>query len=325
LVVEMTAGYETMDLNDDEDDLLLSSFGLGTSLSSLGMSAPPPSVFGSPSSKPNRRPASLQVLSPRARAANASKTSPQPLPTSQGSLRDKGKGRARPADIIELSDSDDEGDIIASTIKKSLAVSKPKRTITLPNDINQPLSPGPLGDAAESNVVVTVAGAKVISRNLPAAPTPTVPGNTEGTPQGETPVPGPSRFNQLDRLIASVLEIVPDVDPDHVMALFTATHPGGEPEQAARLLETILHHLLENGNYPKKQVEGKRKRQEEPGASLPGPSALKKRKTETVIKINVASTDRPHFFAREYYEHSMVCRSSFNQQCPHLALSTGFA
>lgn len=62
----------------------------------------------------------------------------------------------------------------------------------------------------------------------------------------------------LSLYTARVLEIVPDVEPDHLLALVTKFAPSLEDG----VVEHVLHALFEDGNYPKVDKKGKGKRKE---------------------------------------------------------------
>ncbi|TFY56114.1 hypothetical protein EVJ58_g7836 [Rhodofomes roseus] len=67
---------------------------------------------------------------------------------------------------------------------------------------------------------------------------------------------GPAR---LDAYVAQVLEIVPDVLPEHVRMLVEQN----EPTYEGQVVERILHSLFELPNYPKADPQGKGKRKRE--------------------------------------------------------------
>jgi E3 ubiquitin-protein ligase RNF216 len=62
----------------------------------------------------------------------------------------------------------------------------------------------------------------------------------------------------ISQHVASVLEIVPDVDPDHVSNLINTYLP-----ERPDVVEHVLHILLEDPMYPKADRKGKRKRSED--------------------------------------------------------------
>src|SRR5258706_8162277 len=75
------------------------------------------------------------------------------------------------------------------------------------------------------------------------------------------PEPDPEPIYTLTFALAKVLEIVPDVQPDHITALIHSYLDGdGEPMSPNLLVEQILHVLLENPDYPKVEKKGKKRR-----------------------------------------------------------------
>ncbi|KAJ6490170.1 hypothetical protein DFH09DRAFT_1208883 [Mycena vulgaris] len=68
----------------------------------------------------------------------------------------------------------------------------------------------------------------------------------------------PSHLPDLSDYVAQVLEIIPDVDPEHALSLVKHHYP----ESRDRVVELVLHALFENPAYPKLDKKGKRKRVE---------------------------------------------------------------
>ncbi|KAI0713080.1 hypothetical protein C8T65DRAFT_739128 [Cerioporus squamosus] len=64
----------------------------------------------------------------------------------------------------------------------------------------------------------------------------------------------------FDAYVAQVLEIIPDVLSAHVFSLIEQHYPNAK----AQVVETVLHVLFENPDYPKADAKGKRKRDEPP-------------------------------------------------------------
>ena len=62
----------------------------------------------------------------------------------------------------------------------------------------------------------------------------------------------------FDAYVAQVLEIIPDVLPAHVFSLLEQYYPNSKD----KVVETVLHVLFENPDYPKADTKGKRKRDE---------------------------------------------------------------
>ncbi|KAG6837047.1 hypothetical protein H0H93_015618 [Arthromyces matolae] len=87
---------------------------------------------------------------------------------------------------------------------------------------------------------------------------------------------------------ARVLEIIPDVEPDYLLAM-VAKHFIDHPENnTATVTELILHALFENDKYPKvnRLGKGKRKHTEHDEDALQGSSSKKP-------KVDYANKDRP--------------------------------
>jgi len=106
------------------------------------------------------------------------------------------------------------------------------------------------------------------------------------------PDPDPEPIDALTFALAKVLEIIPDVQPDHVTALVHSyLDQDGDLISPALLVEQILHQLFENLDYPKVEKKGKkRKNAEEPvatGSSQNGGERPKKK-----VKIDYRTTQR---------------------------------
>jgi hypothetical protein len=113
----------------------------------------------------------------------------------------------------------------------------------------------------------------------------------------------PEPIDVLTFVLAKVLEIVPDVQSDHVMALL---HSSLDREEAlmspALLVEQILHQLFENPDYPKVEKKGaKRKTAEEPAAIQNGDERPKKK-----VKIDYRTTQRPKVPSPAYKNLALV-------------------
>lgn len=92
--------------------------------------------------------------------------------------------------------------------------------------------------------------------------------------------------------LAKVLEIVPDVQPDHVTALLHSyLDRDGELMPPSLLVERILHELFENPDYPKVEKKGKkRKNTEGPTATGSGQNGGERPKKK--IKVDYRTTQR---------------------------------
>ncbi|KAH7887197.1 hypothetical protein F5I97DRAFT_1873899 [Phlebopus sp. FC_14] len=130
---------------------------------------------------------------------------------------------------------------------------------------------------------------------MPAVATPPPHSFPEAAPLPLSPPASQSApaVDPTDEYVASVLEIVPDVQPAHVLGLveqFIKTHP-------AQVVELILHALFEDPSYPKIDKKGKRKRTEDEadGAVRGTPKP----------KIDYANKDREYNCGRHYFELSL--------------------
>lgn len=106
------------------------------------------------------------------------------------------------------------------------------------------------------------------------------------------PEPDPEPIDILTFALAKVLEIVPDVQPDHITALLHShLDRDGEPMSPNILVEQILHQLLENPDYPKVEKKGKKRRiAEEPDATVDGENGVQRPKKK--VKIDYRTTQR---------------------------------
>jgi TRIAD3 protein (E3 ubiquitin-protein ligase RNF216) len=108
--------------------------------------------------------------------------------------------------------------------------------------------------------------------------------------------------NPLLGYVARVLEIIPDVDPDHLLALVTKF----EPSLQGGVVEHVLHVLFEDSTYPKvdKKGKGKRKQTEQEakdgGIEVPVGSPPKK------VKIDYGDKQRPFRGGVHYSDLALV-------------------
>ena len=117
-------------------------------------------------------------------------------------------------------------------------------------------------------------------------------------PQPVPPEPvaphAPAPADPIDEYIVRVLEIVPDVQPTHVLSLieqFMQSQPGN-------VVEFVLHALFENPSYPKVDKKGKHKRDESGG----DPNVRGSSKP----KVDYTSKDRVYNCSPHYFESSLV-------------------
>ncbi|KAF9506192.1 hypothetical protein BS47DRAFT_1399698 [Hydnum rufescens UP504] len=101
-------------------------------------------------------------------------------------------------------------------------------------------------------------------------------------------------LDPIDRIVAQVLEIIPDVSPPHALSLAQKYYS----DYQSTTHETIVHALLEDPNYPKSE-RGKRKR----AADDEGGQGKGKAKEP---KIDYFSKDRPFTGGHAYMSLSMA-------------------
>jgi TRIAD3 protein (E3 ubiquitin-protein ligase RNF216) len=105
--------------------------------------------------------------------------------------------------------------------------------------------------------------------------------------------------------VARVLEIIPDVEPDHLLAL---VRKHAEEHPAGTLVEHILHMLFEDSSYPRVDRKGKRKKADVGGDGENGVAdgddgnATCSKKT----KIDYATKSRPFTGGAHYADLALV-------------------
>ncbi|KAG1725066.1 uncharacterized protein EDB91DRAFT_1169386 [Suillus paluster] len=253
-------------------------------------------------------------------------SSPELLPTvyrpTRNQSRQPGLSQARMApppaarrwaeEIIEISDSDSE-------FEANLVSPKKKRSVKIharPGPSNVPVIGAPLladaappaaGSSQKSPRIDRVASAPLfysddedgevqqmplLMQQLDVPPVPVLP-------QAPLPQPSPppelpaATLDSTDAYVARVLEIVPDVEPAHILGLVEQfIH---NPANAGQnVLELVLHSLFENPNYPKVDRKGKRKRTEDDEEGIA--------RGQPVPKIDYGSRDREHKGGVHYFE-----------------------
>jgi hypothetical protein len=104
------------------------------------------------------------------------------------------------------------------------------------------------------------------------------------------PLPAPTEeVDPLQVVLAQILEIVPDVHPDHALSLITQYHPQYQHE----VVQPVLHLLFENPDYPKADRNGKRKI-EDPGPGMERDSQRRKLEADWVKNHREGSRGRDY-------------------------------
>jgi TRIAD3 protein (E3 ubiquitin-protein ligase RNF216) len=215
-----------------------------------------------------------------------------------------------PEEIIEITDSDSEPE-------HSLVSPEKKRPVevdaAVPGPSNLPIIGAPHDDSL-AGAALPAAGSSqkhlrkpstplfypddedselqhmpMLKQQLDIPPAPVLP----LVPLPQPPEPPVETEAPTDACVPRVLEIVPDVEPAHVLGL--VEHFIHNPVNAGQnVLELVLHSLLENPNYPKVDRKGKRKRTEddEEGAARGQPAP----------KIDYGTTDREYKGGIHYFE-----------------------
>ncbi|KAF8064103.1 hypothetical protein FPV67DRAFT_1782451 [Lyophyllum atratum] len=107
-------------------------------------------------------------------------------------------------------------------------------------------------------------------------------------PRAETPIKEPEPdLDPQSTAIARILEIVPDVEPDHLLSLVINQMLARPDQNVGDVVEHILHGLFEDPKYPKVDRKGKGKRKQTEEERQPGGSPTKK------PKIDYRDKDRP--------------------------------
>lgn len=131
---------------------------------------------------------------------------------------------------------------------------------------------------------------------LPLVLPPAAPPQPSQPPEPPAPAVDPT-----DACVTRVLEIVPDVQPTHVLGLVEQFFQHNPAHAGQNVLELVLHSLFENPDYPKVDKKGKRKRTEddEEGSA----------RGRTIPKIDYCTKDREHKGGLYYFELALVWNS----------------
>jgi TRIAD3 protein (E3 ubiquitin-protein ligase RNF216) len=106
----------------------------------------------------------------------------------------------------------------------------------------------------------------------------------------------PPNIDPMDIYVARVLEIIPDVQPTHVLSLLEKH----VEEQHGDVVGVVLHTLFEDPTYPRIDKKGKRKREE---IDDEGDGAAR---AEAKVKIDYANKDRVNRAGPLYTDISLV-------------------
>ncbi|KAI6029930.1 hypothetical protein BKA83DRAFT_4225342, partial [Pisolithus microcarpus] len=177
--------------------------------------------------------------------------------------------RINSGDVIELSDSelgDEEGVQVVTGSKTTARRNTRRNTVTRKEDVDHPPSSSINLDILPSDTQASRVADVVQTEERPRSPGPPSPSAVTSSPQASNKispaVPHPPETSPapvaMDDYVARVTEIIPDVQPAHVLSLVeraTQTNPDA-------VVELVLHALFEDPSYPKIDRKGKRKRGE---------------------------------------------------------------
>jgi E3 ubiquitin-protein ligase RNF216 len=161
----------------------------------------------------------------------------------------------------------------------------------------------------------------------------------EAPPQRQDPIPI-ENIDPSSTAVAQILEIIPNVEPDHLLQLiethlptYSVFHGNRDPdindgegaaagereareatveEQVQGVVGRVLHLLFENPDYPKADLRagGKRKGKSDPDDEVNLEGKGKGKATDSSskkLKIDYASIDRPFPGGPNYFELALVC------------------
>ncbi|KAI0820517.1 hypothetical protein BC628DRAFT_1330161 [Trametes gibbosa] len=181
-------------------------------------------------------------------------SSPENSPGQDAALRATRVSRARSRQkrpfpqgaVIELSDSDSE------EFPMNISQSQPSRSLKKVKVRAEPAA-GPShrrGEPSAAAVPPPLAIYPQARRSPPCEQLPPMP-----VPQ-QAPLEAQDNQHPFKLFVAQILEIIPDVLPAHVYSLVEQHYPN----YLDKVVEPVLHQLIENPQYPKVAAKGKEKR-----------------------------------------------------------------
>lgn len=218
--------------------------------------------------------------------------------------KDKGKGKAKAVD-----DEGAEGTGQTNCLLVIRSPSPPPHSATnsqfVPGSSRIPTNSLALSEPSSQSLPIATTTASLTSVPQPVPPPPPPP------PLLETPEETMSRYT------AQVLEIIPDIEPEHCAALVADRYPDAQ----GATVERVLHSLFEDPSYPKIQKglgqdKGKRKAVEgddaegrpRKRAKLAGKAqkGKEKQKGDDLEEEKWLSLGRPFTGGRDYHELALV-------------------
>jgi E3 ubiquitin-protein ligase RNF216 len=224
--------------------------------------------------------------------------------------------------VIELTDTDDEGGASPKKRPKTVGKGEPEAgpsriPESRPRPTTKPKSPRSTTNKrthslrAENSDGLSKATSLIILNNVVLPAVPDIPQRkanlpidtpinvAQVTPEQPPPsVPPSDATNPNDIYIAQVLEIIPDVQPDHILMLIQKYLPAFGDS----VVQNVLHVLFEDPAYPKVDLKGKRKRDEKKDNDQGEPNKA--------TLIDYANKHRKNEGGQDYVDLALV--SSFN-------------
>ena len=205
-------------------------------------------------------------------------SSPEPI------NRPKRKRSKTHAEVIEIM-SDDEH---ASLVEQNQITAGREAAVQGRSAMNQPEEERQLRDATHHHNPQI----PLFYSSDDVDPPPTF---TRSRPATPPPAPHAAPIDPIDTYVASIIEVVPDVQPAHAFELVERLMQS-QPEHA---VELALHAIFEDPSYPKIDRKGKRKRDPDEDEQGPSHANLKP-------KVDYLSVDRAFDGGPYYFDLSMV-------------------
>ncbi|TRM63521.1 hypothetical protein BD626DRAFT_494567 [Schizophyllum amplum] len=206
------------------------------------------------------------------------------------------RGSAKPSTPIEILDSDDDIDAPQQPLarrQKRRRQQQPLRGAAVQGSSGNVAGPSNKGKA-RATTPLFLSGEEENEppesppRAFPAVALPATH-SPSPTPEPDHAPPPPDPAELKNAYVAQVLDIIPDVQPEHVHALAEQYYA----QYKEQTLETILHVLFEDKNYPKVDRKGKRKRTE---ADEEAERRGKKAKETDFLSIDRPLPQGPHYY-----------------------------
>lgn len=215
--------------------------------------------------------------------------------------KDKGKGRARPPEIIELSDSDSEM-FPAREIPANTASSSRQQ-----NACSSRVQNGDVPRSAGSSAIKVATNTNMPNNIYRSEDTEDMDDQLFATHELQTHTSAEPAM--LDKIVSAVIEVLPDVTVDHIVNLYQSQVASSTNTVLSHsvCLQSILTTLFDNPDYPKVSVSVRLKRKREAEDNAAGPSKRQRRDhiVRVLKKLDVASKDRPPIVSAAYQNLSL--------------------